>query len=130
MQRHSRDEHLALIDRFMVLGARWCLSADQIRDLLAIDAMPVFLHEEDLSERLRTAGDDAERRMRLLVDVDRLLVRLVPDIRAIPAWLRSCGVGFASERVTPLEALSSGPGAIRALRNHLEQLPPAGCRGI
>lgn len=49
---------------------------------------------------------------------------------AIAEWLRTPSVGYDDERVPPLVALSSGAGAILALRDYLRDLPDrAGARG-
>jgi hypothetical protein len=64
----------------------------------------------------------SEARMRLACEVDDLLWRLVPD-DLIPEWLRTPGVGYADELVTPIAELSTGPAALRALRRYLEGMP-------
>lgn len=120
----SKDEVSALVDRFMVVGARWCLNSVQVALLLGVPAnLDVMFDEGDIIWAVRRGGIDAERRMRLLVDVDAMLIRLVPDSRDIASWLRSPSVGYADETVTPLVAMSSGAPAIRALRDYLQQLP-------
>lgn len=122
----SRDEMAALVDRFMVVGARWCLDSVQVASLLGVDDMlDIMFDEGDLVWAVTRGGADAERRMRLLVDVDCLLWRLVPDSRDVAAWLRSASVGYADETVTPLAAMASGATAIRSLRDLLERLPNA-----
>lgn len=127
MRDCAKDEVAALVDRFMALGAHWCLDNVQVTALLGIDAeLDVFFDEADLLWAIARSGCDAERRMRLLVEVDGLLVRLVPDPRAVAGWLRSPSVGYENELVTPMVALSSGAPAIRALRNLLEQMPDQG----
>jgi len=125
MQRidEARTELMAVADRFMVLGARWCLDDRQVVDLLGLQRPihPMF-DEDDVAVGVRMAGADAERRMRLLVEIDVLLPRLVGDADAIPLWLRSPSVGYADERVTPLVALASGASAALALRNYLSEI--------
>lgn len=123
----SKDEMPALVDRFMVVGARWCLDSVQVAALLGVaPTLDVMFDEGDLVWAVRRGGADAERRMRLLVDVDGLLWRLVPDSRDVAAWLRSSSVGYADETVTPLVAMASGAAAIRALRDYLDELPDQG----
>lgn len=123
----SKDEMAALVDRFMVVGARWCLDSVQVASLLGVPPkLDVLFDEVDLVWAVRCGGADAERRMRLLVDVDRMLWRLVPDSRNVAAWLRSPSVGYADETVTPLVAMASGATAIRGLRDYLDQMPNHG----
>jgi hypothetical protein len=123
----SKDEVASLVDRFMVLGARWGLDSVQVAALLGVSAdIEVMFDEGDLVWVLRRGGCDAERRMRLLVDVDGMLVRLVPNSRDIAVWLRSPVVGYIDEMVTPLAAMSSGAAAIRALRDYLAEMSDGG----
>ena len=120
----SKDEMAALVDRFMVLGARWCLDNVQVASLLGVDVgLDVMFDEGDLVWALQHGGKDAERRMRLLADVDSKLCRLVSDSRDIASWLRTPCVGYTDETVTPLDALSSSAAAVRALRDYLDDMP-------
>jgi hypothetical protein len=119
----SKDEVAALVDRFMVVGAR-CLDSVQVASLLGVPTLPdVMFDEGDLVWAVTRGGAEVERRMRLIVEVDGMLIRLVPDSRDIPSWLRSPNVGYADTTVTPLVAMASGAPAIRALRDYLQQLP-------
>ena len=120
----SKDEVAALVDRFMVVGARWCLDSVQVAALLGVPAtLDVMFDEAALVWAVRRGGNGAERRMRLLADVDGMLCRLVPDSRDIAAWLRTPSVGYIDDLATPLEAMASGAAAIRALRDYLDELP-------
>lgn len=123
----SKDEVAALADRFMVLGARWCLDGVQVASLLGVaTTLDVIFDEVDVAWSVMRSGRDAERRMRLLIDVDGKLCRLVPDSRDIASWLRTPSVGYIDELATPLEAMSSGAAAIRALRDYLDDLADGG----
>jgi hypothetical protein len=119
----SRDEMAATARRFVLVAERWCLTLPEIGGLLGIDPhADLQLSGFDLGLALDNLGEDAERRMRLLVDVDGLLPRLIGEGDA-GEWLRNSTVGLEGVRVLPLEALSRGPGAIRSLRNFLQELP-------
>lgn len=121
---YSEDKVAAAVDRFMVVGARWCLDSMQVAGLLGLStSLDVMFDEADIVWAVRREGRDAERRMRLLVDVDGLLCRLVPNCRDIAAWLRTASVGYIDELATPLEAMTSGAAAIRTLRDYLAELP-------
>ena len=122
----ARTELMAVVNRFMVLGARWCLDDAQVVELLGLRRPldPMF-DEDDIAVGVQIAGTDAERRMRLLVEVDVLLPRLLGDADVIPVWLRSPSVGYADEQVTPLVALASGASAALALRNYLSEIGTA-----
>lgn len=123
----SSDEVSALVDRFMVVGARWCLSSAQVANLLGLPgALHPAFDEADLVWALRCGKGEAERRMRLLVDVDGKLCRLVPHDRDLAAWLRTPSVGYIDELATPLDAMASGAAAVRALRDYLDDLGDGG----
>ena len=123
----SKDEMAALADRFMVLGARWCLDSVQVASLLGeAPTLDVMFDEVDVAWAVMRGGVSVEQRMRLLIDVDGKLCRLVPDSRDIGSWLRTPSVGYIDDLVTPLEAMSSGAAAIRALRDYLDGLGSEG----
>ena len=123
----SKDEIAAMVDRFMVLGARWCLDGVQVASLLGVaPTLDVLFDEVDVAWVVMRGGAFAEQRMRLLIDVDGKLCRLVPDSRDIASWLRAPSVGYIDELATPLEAMSSGAAAIRALRDYLDELADGG----
>lgn len=120
----SETEMSITVDRFMTVGARWCLDGRQIASLLGItNVIHEAFDEADVEVAVREGGRDAERRMRLLIDVDTLLSRLVPEPDAVPVWLRTASVGYVDDAVTPLVALASSAGAILSLRNYLQDLP-------
>jgi len=104
--------------RFACVAARWALDARAAAGLLGLSG---DWSGRSLMEVVGGVGPDAEARMRLACDVDALLWRLVPDAE-VADWLRSTGVGYEDENVTPLHALSSGAPALRALRRHLEEI--------
>jgi len=124
----SKDDVSAMVDRFMVLGARWCLDNVQVAALLGVDVrLEVMFDEGDVVWAVQRSGVDAERRMRLLNQVDGLLVRLIPDTHEVARWLRDKSVGYLDDMVTPLVAMADGGApAIRALRNFLQELPDGG----
>ena len=107
--------------RFACVAARWALDGRSAAELLGLSG---DWTGRALMEVVGELGPDGEARMRLACDVDALLWRLVPD-GEVAGWLRSCGVGYEDELVTPLEALSTGAPALRALRRHLEGLAGA-----
>jgi hypothetical protein len=111
--------------RFAAVAARWALDANAAARLLGLGG---DWTGRSLMEALVDLDARAETCMRLACDVDGLLWRLVPDASVV-SWLRSAGVGYEDDLVTPLEAMSTGPAALRGLRRYLEELgsctPPA-----
>lgn len=115
----SSDDAAMLVDRFMVLGARWCLNDVQVATLLSLDVM---FDKAVLLSAVRRGGVEAEHRMQLLVDVDAMLRRLVPDGCDVAVWLRSQSVGYADDTMTPLDAMVIGAPGIRVIRDYLSRL--------
>jgi hypothetical protein len=105
---------------FATVAARWALDAASAARLLGLGG---DWSGRSLIEVIRNLDCGAETRMRLTCDVDRLLWRLVPD-DAVADWLRTPGVGYEDDLLTPLQALSTGASALRLLRRYLEELPP------
>lgn len=106
--------------RFATVAARWALDAPTAARLLGLEGEWSGRLLLELLVRLDVRGETS---MRLVCEVDRLLDRLVEPEHVV-GWLRTPGVGYEDELLTPLEAMSSGPSAIRGLRSFLQNLPP------
>lgn len=100
---YGEIELAAVTDVFRGVASRWRLSALEVTVLLGLDSEGGFWSE---GMRLNAA---AETRLRLLCELDRLLVGALGDME-IADWLRSEQVGG-----DPLTFLSLGLENIRAM---------------
>jgi hypothetical protein len=103
--------------RFVILTSRWALDGRQAATLLGIKGKLDLL---GFGESLNPLSRDAERRMRILLELDSLL-RRYPPARVAPAmWLR-CPNDDLVDELTPLEVLAFGSDAARQMLDHLRK---------
>ena len=119
LDRQDHDELLATEARFRALVAEWDLGHSEVAALLGVGVDELGL---DLVPRV--ANEDAEHRVRLLVEVRALLPRVLPDYRDVVVWLRMSADGIADEegRGAPcvLRFMSRSRDHIRAVKTALE----------
>lgn len=103
--------------RFVILASRWALDGRQAATLLGVEGELDLLR---FGEHLYPLSREAERRMRILLELDALL-RRYPPARVAPAmWLR-CPNDDLVDELTPLEVLGFGPDAARQMLDHLRK---------
>jgi hypothetical protein len=105
--------------RFATVVAKWRLDANATAALVGLDGDWTGALLMEIVGAVNASGEAC---MRLACEVDALLYKLVPAAE-VAGWLRTPAVGYEDDLVTPLKALSTGPGELRALRRYLERLP-------